>query len=415
MAIQPDGKIVVGGYATNSSQSNFAVVRYNPDGSLDTSFSGNGKVNIDFGTTSIVNGVAIQSDGKIVVAGLVVQASNMDDFAVARLNPNGSLDTSFSGDGKATIDFGARDAANAVAIQANGKIVAAGATGVGGASDFALARLNTGGGLDTTFSFDGKVTTDFFGNNDYINGVAIQQDGNIVAAGTAQQSSTVSDFGLARYTSDGTLDTSFSGNGKVTTDFGGNENVLGLAIQQNGKIVAAGNRYYAGDDDFALARYDVGGALDTSFGGDGKVTTDFSGQYDFVSSVALQSNGKIVVAGQTYSGTQGYFGLARYLGDTPTPPTATPTNVPPTNTPQPTQTPGGATATPVATSCPIEFSDVQPGDTFYPYVRCLACRGILGGYTDGTFRVGENVTRGQLSKIVSLAAGFGEIHTDQTF
>ena len=155
-----------------------------------------------------------------------------------------------------------------------------------------------------------------------------------------------------------------------------------------------------------MARYTPDGALDTTFSGDGKVTTDFAGSVDEALAVAIQSDGKIVASGEGSIGGHFDFSLARYEGDA---------SVPPTNTPLPTQTPGGPTATPVATTCPIQFSDVAPDSTFYPFIRCLACRGILSGYADGTFQPGNNVTRGQLSKIVSLAAGFGEVHSDQTF
>ena len=190
VAIQSDGKIVVGGFANNGATAGFALARYNSDGSLDTSFNGNGKVFTDFGVTSVSSGLAIQSDGKIVAAGYVAQSGGLDDFAVARYNPNGSLDTSFSGDGKVTFDFGSDDFANAVAIQADGKIVVAGYTGQGIATDFALARLTTGGALDTGFSGDGKLTTDYFGLADYATGVAIQTNGKIVAAGYVDTAST---------------------------------------------------------------------------------------------------------------------------------------------------------------------------------------------------------------------------------
>jgi uncharacterized delta-60 repeat protein len=139
--------------------------------------------------------VAIQGDGKIVAAGF---AGSDFDFALARYNTDGSLDTTFGGDGKVTTDFagsGSRDEAHAVAIQGDGKIVAAGLAVVSGIFDFALARYNTDGSLDTIFSGDGKVTTDFAGDFDVANGVVIQANGRIVAAGFAGD-----DFGLARYT-----------------------------------------------------------------------------------------------------------------------------------------------------------------------------------------------------------------------
>ena len=208
-------------------------------------------------------------------------------------------------------------------------------------SEFALARLTTAGALDTTFSFDGKLTTDFIGQNDVAQAVAVQSDGKIVAGGSVQdRPSTFGDFALARYTSDGTLDTTFNGTGKTYTDFGEDEVLTGLAIQSNGKIVAAGYTGISyGGGDFALSRYNTNGSLDTTFSGDGKLTTDFTGHADAASAVAIQFDGMIVAAGYSENATQHVFALARYDGDTPAPPTVTPTQALSTATTIPTNTP----------------------------------------------------------------------------
>ena len=219
--------------------------------------------------------MALQADGKIVVVGAAA-----GDFAVARYNSNGSLDTSFSGDGKQTTDLGGvvtGDGANGVAIQANGKIVAvgvAGATSHASPNDFGLVRYNPNGSLDTTFSGDGKQRTDFGFESDEARGVAIQGDGKIVAVG-GEAVEEFGDFALARYNPNGSLDTSFSGDGKQTTDFGGFDNANAVALDSDGRIVAAGSASVGTDRDFALARYNANGSLDTSFSGDGKQTTDF--------------------------------------------------------------------------------------------------------------------------------------------
>ena len=312
VAIQADGKIVAAGFADVPGR-DFALARYNTDGSLDPTFDGDGKVTTDFaGSTDSVSGVVIQADGKIVAAG----NANVpfDDFGLARYNTDGSLDTTFSGDGKVTTDFagGSSDErALGVAIQADGKIVAAGFAFVFGAvQDFALARYNPDGSLDATFSGDGKVTTDFASSGDQAHGVAIQADGKIVAAGFADVPGR--DFALARYNTDGSLDTTFSGDGKVTTDFaGGLDEAHGVAIQANGKIVAAGRALVSGNQDFALARYNADGSLDTTFSGDGKVTTDIAGSTDEARGLAIQADGKIVAAGFASVGIQD-FALARY-------------------------------------------------------------------------------------------------------
>jgi uncharacterized delta-60 repeat protein len=192
--------------------------------------------------------MTIQADGKIVAVGLTGTA-----FVLARYNPNGSLDKSFSVDGKQTTEFGNfNDTAEDVALQPNGKIVAAGRGGATG-DDFALARYNPNGSLDKSFSGDGKQTTNFGGYNG-ANGIAIQDDHKIVLAGFTRD-----DFGLARYNPNGSLDKSFSGDGKQTTDFGGDSEGAGdVALQANGRIVAAGftgSQSGPPNDVCALARY----------------------------------------------------------------------------------------------------------------------------------------------------------------
>jgi uncharacterized delta-60 repeat protein/uncharacterized repeat protein (TIGR01451 family) len=168
------------------------------------------------------------------------------------------------------------------------------------------------GDLDPTFGTGGKVTTDFAGSNAGANGVALQADGKIVAAGFADSGSG-SDFALARYNPDGSLDASFGTGGKVTTDFaGGSDSAFGVALQADGKIVAAGFADSGSRGDFALARYNPDGSLDASFGTGGKVTTDFAGSGDEAFGVALQADGKIVAAGFAGSGSRGDFALARY-------------------------------------------------------------------------------------------------------
>jgi len=307
VALQADGKIVVAGY-TLSTTADFAVARYNPDGSLDTSFDGDGRVVTDYGGLNDIGyAIALQADGKIVVAG---SANGLTwDFAVARYNPDGSLDTSFDGDGKLVTDYGGlSDDGYAIALQADGKIVVAGYT-VGATYDFAVARYNPDGSLDTSFDGDGKLATDFAGGDDWGHAVALQADGKIVVAGYTDVATL--DFAVARYNPDGSLDTSFDGDGMVLTDFaGGTDYGFAVALQADGKIVVAG--YTEGVTwDFAVARYNPDGGLDTTFDGDGKLVTDFSGGNDTGRAVALQADGKIVVAGDTEGATWD-FAVARY-------------------------------------------------------------------------------------------------------
>ena len=267
--------------------------------------------------------MAIDADGNIVVAGYSIQGSATGyDFALAQYNADGTLDTTFGTGGKVTTDFtGGSDGANGLAIQADGKIVVAGHSSRSDVTgqDFALARYNTDGSLDANFDGDGKVVTHIGPPTADLGSdvVALQTGGKILVTGYSYQSTQDQNFALAQYNADGTLDTTFGTGGKVTTDFtGGSDEANGLAIQADGKIIVVG-RSYRGDVtnyDFALARYNIDGSLDTSFGTDGKVTTDFAGGSDEVTGVAIQGDGQIVVAGCSFQGSPtGYdFALARY-------------------------------------------------------------------------------------------------------
>ena len=268
IAVQTDGKILVGGRTSSDligTYSDFALVRYNTDGSLDAGFDGDGKVTTDFKISlDDGNSVVLQADGKILVAGET--GTDHDDFAVVRYNSNGSLDTSFDSDGKVTTDFGSStDSGSGIAVQLDGKIVVAGYSykSAYATSDFALARYNTDGSLDTSFDGDGKVTTDF-GSTDVGLSVAVQVDGKIVVSGYTNGGSTGYDFALARYNPNGSLDTSFDGDGKVTTDFGSDDGGCSVALQPDGKIVVMG--YGGGRGSVAIARYNSDGSLDTTFG-----------------------------------------------------------------------------------------------------------------------------------------------------
>jgi uncharacterized delta-60 repeat protein len=230
----------------------------------------------------------------------------------------GELDPTFDGDGRVLTDFGASEFGEGIALQADGKIVAVGSTSAG--SDFGLARYNPDGSLDPTFDGDGRVVTDF-GANEEAPGVAIQADGKIVAAGTSFDASFRPDnFVLARYNPDGSLDPTFDGDGRVVTDFGtAGEGAFGVAIQADGRIVAAGLGDVFGSDDFALARYNPNGGLDPTFDGDGRVMTDF-GAAEQANGVAIQADGNIVAVGWSDVLDDNNFALARYLSDGATQP-----------------------------------------------------------------------------------------------
>jgi uncharacterized delta-60 repeat protein len=314
VAIQSDGKIVVAGYTYDGSRYSFALVRYKVDGTLDNAFGTGGKVTTTIGTSDDqAKSVAIQTDGKIVVAGFSYIGSNYD-FAVVRYNTNGTLDNAFGTAGKVTTAIGSYgDKANSVAIQSDGKIVVAGSRD-GTDNDFALVRYNTNGSLDNAFGTGGKVVTNIT-LEDKANSLAIQSDGKIVVGGSSFSSfGYPSTFALARYNSNGTLDNTFDTVGKLTTAIGTyNDYIYSLAIQGDGKIVVAGSSDYGTDHDFALARYSSSGSLDNTFGNAGKVITDFATHDDFAYSLALRSDGKIVVAGVSSDVNYKYnFALVRY-------------------------------------------------------------------------------------------------------
>lgn len=309
IAIQADGKIVAVGNPFNGAFSDFAAVRFSANGSIDTTFGTNGTVITPFSPTrgSNVQSVAIQQDGKIVAAG-----SFDGDFAVVRYNPDGSLDPTFDSDGKVTTPIGtSTDDAYSVAIQTDGKIVVAGSS-FGANNDFAVVRYNTNGSLDTSFNGTGKVTTPFGSSHDYARSVKVQADGKIVAAGDTRNG-TNNDFALARYNSNGTLDTFFDTDGKVTTAIGPNNDLAySVAMQSDGKIVAAGLANGGNDASFAVVRYNADGSLDNSFAASGISTTQPGADTDYISSVAIQSDGKIVAGGTTSINSTTYdFATAR--------------------------------------------------------------------------------------------------------
>lgn len=313
VALQDDGKIVVAGHSFNAGgQSCFTVLRYGADASLDTSFGNSGKTTTAVAKESNADSVAMQSDGKIVVAGNAFIDGHNNDFGVVRYNTNGTLDSSFNQTGKATADFGAHDLPRSVAVHGDGRIVVAGYTTDESKKQCALACFRANGSLDTSFNGTGKVITNFGGDGDAEGqGVAAQSDGKTVVVGYATVAS-VSQFATTRYNVDGTLDTSLGGTGRVLTAVGiTGSSATGVALQRDGKIVVAG---YAVNNngrayDFACLRYNIDGSLDQNFGNHGKVTTTVGGGKP--NSVAVQDE-KIIVAGSGYVDNTSEFAVARY-------------------------------------------------------------------------------------------------------
>ena len=321
LMILPDGKIVVAGSA-NSGNADWAIARYNANGTLDTTFGTNGTtITALTANSEFPFDMAKQADGKYILAGRATTASTNWDSAVARYNTDGTLDTSFGTGGKTVTAVSATslDQSLSVAIQPDGKILAGGMTrtpSTGTSSLGVLLRYNPDGTLATT-----TITSTGSGQNTQINGLAIQSDGKILGTGISRSGTAVQcDFLLIRYNADGSLDTAFDSDGIVTTDINASTRdwASTILLQPDGKILVAGSS--GGDSgwtvgDFTVIRYNADGSLDTTFGTNGVVVTNTaSGRVDFIENMALQSDGKIVVAGYSLSSdfSEYDFIVARY-------------------------------------------------------------------------------------------------------
>lgn len=352
IVVQTDGKIVVVGTSTSVSgdgSSNIALARLTTAGALDSTFgtandgSPDGIVNLSLGIgNDVANAVTLQADGKIVVVGTNTD-SGSSNVAVARFNTDGSLDTSFGAgngdgtpDGVFSVSLGAgNDVGSAVAMQADGKIVVAGnSTSVGGnSSNIVLLRLSANGTLDSTFgtandgTIDGVVNLSLGDGNDVANALKIQADGKMVVVGTTVNAGS-SNIAVARFNTDGSLDTSFgAGNGDGTPDGvvslslgSGDDVALALVIQADGKMVIAGTTSSTGSTSNAVVvRLKADGSLDSSFGQsndgtpDGVVNLSVGDGNDFGKAVILQADGKILVAGDRINGTSSDIWVARLI------------------------------------------------------------------------------------------------------
>lgn len=358
-ALQPDGKIIGAGYSTVEFSLRQALARFMPDGSLDPSFGTGGKYVSTTEPTSLA--VALHTDGTIVTAGAKRDNNFYFDFAVTRFLPNGTPDPSFGTNGSVMTSFGTiKDEAYAVAVQSDGKIIAAGASQTGNNNnDFALVRYNTNGTLDPAFGNAGKVITAVGPMSDDIYSIAIQPDGKILVAGNTRDNGDF--FVMARYLSNGTLDPAFgsggivkgesgfgvkallmpngqimfvgrktgftipdifvfryNANGTLDQSYGSNGKAVapgiranGATIQPDGKVVVVGLQSAL----FAVARFNTDGSLDATFGTDGILNTDVSGtqQLSQAHDTQIQPDGKIIVTGEAYKNSKHNMAVTRYL------------------------------------------------------------------------------------------------------
>jgi uncharacterized delta-60 repeat protein len=313
VVLQPDGKIVAAGtaHSAGADRDRFAVARFNTDGSLDTSFGTGGTASTPVGLGSAAgHGLALQPDGKVVVAGTAFfNGPTEDDFGVVRFDLDGTLDRGFGTGGIVTTDFGGvapgalatLDRANAVAMQSDGKIVVVGATG-GRFADLALARYNSDGSLDSSFGSNGRATGGIGGGAE-ANAVAIQPDGQILVAGSAGSTGSGEPFLVARFRGDGTLDGTFASGGVATAAFdGGSSGARALIVQPDGMLLLGGSGYGPAATDvqsggFALLRFHPDGSPDTSFGVGGRVLTTVGDAGASINGLGVQADGRIVAAG----------------------------------------------------------------------------------------------------------------------
>ena len=314
VAVQPDGKVLVAGSSATNKGTQFSVVRYRRDGGLDPSFGTGGKVVLPVGTrgNDVVNAIVVQPDGRIVLAGSSEQTAAGIDMAVVSLTASGQPDASFGKGGIAVFDFlGGTDRARALLLQPDGRIVVGGEanTGNAGGLDFALLRLNTDGTLDSSFGSAGKVVTAVRSNgaSEAVRALALATvagEPRILAVGGE------GDFIAVRYRADGAVDSGFGSSGKVAGLFNANIGAAsGVVVQPDGKVVIAGHIGHR----FAAVRLDAQGQLDTGFGTAGRFEKSLVNNWNEADALVLQADGKLVLAGWAYTGlgTSGDFAALR--------------------------------------------------------------------------------------------------------
>ncbi len=337
MIQQSDGKLVLAGgtsFEPATESSDIALARFNADGSLDATFDDDGRVTLDINLIDHASDLIQQADGKLVIAG--VSKSTTTDWPgpgraiFARFNANGSLDTTFGSGGTTLVDFGGGlvSAANSLAQQADGNLVAVGLVQGENSLDMGLMRLTANGMLDSAFDGDGMLAVDFGGNADVANAVAIQPNGAIVVAGYSQltDGSGLFDSALLQINGDGSLDGTFGVGGRSIIDLGGHRSRLdSIAVLSDNSLAAIGTREIVYRDivnnvaaDMILARFNSDGTLDLTFGAEGVATADFShGEivpFTQGEAVVQQADGRLVAVGSTIYG-YGDIAAARFDDD----------------------------------------------------------------------------------------------------
>lgn len=318
--VQPDGRIVVAGQIQINNQADFAVLRLLPDGKIDSTFGTNGWTVTDLGTTyEFPNCAALQADGKIIAAGR--KADNFQsDFTMVRYHPDGRVDSLFGTNGIVGTNLREEDEVTSIAIQPDGQILLAGFASISAKGDFAVVRYNPDGTLDKFFGEGGKIFTDIEGVNasDLINAMVLLPDGKILVAGFANYFNLdgTCDIGIVRYDENGILDPEFGVGGISVTRLGSSTNIYGMSVQPDGKIIVGGvSNVVMEEKRWLLARFHSNGVLDEGFGTTGYTATAMPGNNGSVTALLIQPDSRIILAG--YAGTNPNldYTVARYIAD----------------------------------------------------------------------------------------------------
>lgn len=298
VALQVDGKVLLAGQCNSVAAGyKFCALRYLSDGTLDTGWNGSGMVATTIGTgMSTASAMAVQPDGKVLVAGSCMNNATQV-FCTIRYNSDGSLDSGWNGNGMVLTAMGSGSGtAKAVAVQADGKVLVAGSCTGAVNEDFCSVRYSAGGVLDSSWGTVGKVVTSIGSGADLANAMLLQPDGKVLLAGTCSNGSNT-DFCALRYQTNGTPDPSWNGSGIVMTAMGsGNDDAVAIALQPDGKVLLAGTCLMSNNELCAL-RYHASGTVDTSWNGSGKASTSIGPGSDVGTAMALQSDGKVLLAG----------------------------------------------------------------------------------------------------------------------
>ncbi len=315
VAVQPDGKVLLAGSCTNGGNNNFCAARYNANGTLDITWNVTGIVITAIGSgQTLTQAIMLQPDGKVLLSGSCFNGIN-SDFCAVRYNGDGTLDINWNGTGKVITDMGGNnDGSYAIALQPNGKVLLAGTCSNGTYGNFCAARYNVDGTLDITWNGNGKVITAIGSFTDTARAMTLQPDGKVLLGGLCFNAA-YSNFCAARYNANGTLDTTWNSTGKVITLIGsgiGSNVANAMALQPDGRVLLAGYCFNDVNNDFCAVRYLSNGALDTTWNGTGTVTTAIGTGYDVANAITLQPDGKVLLAGECLNGTNSNVCVARY-------------------------------------------------------------------------------------------------------